>query len=113
MTAATFFAKTKMGWTERVVNKHAKKDGKPFLVDDARQRLIEFHLCRGAGPRRLATGSVPILAPLGDWRGAEPAGAGQHQGRRDQGSTRAGLKLCNVGGTLSVADSTLAFTPLT
>jgi len=30
-----------MGWTERVVNKHAKKDGKPFLVDDARQRLIE------------------------------------------------------------------------
>jgi hypothetical protein len=24
-----FFAKTKMGWTERVVNKHAKKDGKP------------------------------------------------------------------------------------
>jgi hypothetical protein len=24
-----------------VVNKHAKKDGKPFLVDDARQRLIE------------------------------------------------------------------------
>jgi len=41
MTAAIFFAKTKMGWTERVVNKHAKKDGKPFLVDDARQRLIE------------------------------------------------------------------------
>jgi hypothetical protein len=39
MTAAIFFAKTKMGWTERVVNKHAKKDGKPFLVDDARQRL--------------------------------------------------------------------------
>jgi hypothetical protein len=25
MTAATFFAKTKMGWTERVVNKHAKR----------------------------------------------------------------------------------------
>lgn len=25
MTAATLFAKTKMGWTERVVNKHAKK----------------------------------------------------------------------------------------
>jgi hypothetical protein len=25
MTAAIFFAKTKMGWTERVVNKHAKK----------------------------------------------------------------------------------------
>lgn len=34
ITAAIFFAKTKMGWTERVVNKHAKKDGKPFLVDD-------------------------------------------------------------------------------
>ena len=27
--------------------------------------------------------------------------------------TKAGLKLCNVGGTLSDADSTLAFTPLT
>ena len=25
MTAAIFFAKTKMGWTERVVNKHAEK----------------------------------------------------------------------------------------
>jgi hypothetical protein len=27
-------------------------------------------------------------------------------------STRAGLKLCNVGGTLGVVDSTGAFTPL-
>src|SRR5260370_14905622 len=34
ITAAIFFDKTKMGWIERVVNKHAKKDGKPFLVDD-------------------------------------------------------------------------------
>ena len=42
MTAAIFFAKTKMGWTERVVNKHAKKDGKPFLVYDARQLIEEL-----------------------------------------------------------------------
>jgi hypothetical protein len=94
MTAATFFAKTKMGWTERVVNKHAKKDGKPLLVDDARQRLIELHLCRGELDRDAwRLDRCPYLRLLGD--------------------TRAGLKLCNVGGTLSVADSTLAFTPLT
>jgi diaminopimelate decarboxylase len=42
MTAAIFFAKTKMSWTERVVNKHAKKDGKPFLVYDARQLIEEL-----------------------------------------------------------------------
>jgi hypothetical protein len=41
MTAAIFFAKTKMGWKETVVNEQANKDGKPFLVDDARQRLID------------------------------------------------------------------------
>ena len=86
MTAATFFAKTKMGWTERVVNKHAKKDGKPFLVDDGRQRLIEIHLCRGELDRdawRLDRCPYPRL--LGDWRGAEPAGAGQRQGRTESG----------------------------
>lgn len=41
MTAAIFFAKTKMGWRETVVSEPANKDGKPFLVDDARQRLID------------------------------------------------------------------------
>ena len=32
---------TKMGWKETVVNEQANKDDKPFLVDDARQRLID------------------------------------------------------------------------
>jgi hypothetical protein len=32
---------TQMGWKETVVNEQANKDGKPFLVDDARQRLID------------------------------------------------------------------------
>ena len=41
MTAAIFYAKTKMGWKETVVNEPANKDDKPFLVDDARQRLID------------------------------------------------------------------------
>jgi len=41
MTAAIFFAKTQMGWRERVVNEPANKDGKPVRVDDARQRLID------------------------------------------------------------------------
>jgi hypothetical protein len=41
MTAAIFYAKTKMGWKETVVNEQANKDDKPFRVDDARQRLIE------------------------------------------------------------------------
>ena len=41
MTAAIFYAKTQMGWRETVVNEQANKDGKPFLVDDARQRLID------------------------------------------------------------------------
>ena len=40
MTAAIFYAKTKMGWRETVVNEPAKDD-KPFPVDDARQRLID------------------------------------------------------------------------
>ena len=40
MTAAIFYAKTKMGWRETVVNEPAKDD-KPVLVDDARQRLID------------------------------------------------------------------------
>ena len=31
----------KMGWKETVVNEPANKDDKPFLVDDARQRLID------------------------------------------------------------------------
>jgi hypothetical protein len=30
-----------MAWKETVVNEQANKDGKPFLVDDARQRLID------------------------------------------------------------------------
>ena len=41
MTAAIFYAKTKMGWKETVVNEPANKDDKPVLVDDARQRLID------------------------------------------------------------------------
>ena len=41
MTAAIFYAKTKMGWKETVVNEQANKDDKPVLVDDARQRLID------------------------------------------------------------------------
>jgi hypothetical protein len=41
MTAAIFYAKTQMGWKETVVNEQANKDDKPFLVDDARQRLID------------------------------------------------------------------------
>ena len=41
MTAAIFYAKTKMGWKETVVNEQVNKDDKPFLVDDARQRLID------------------------------------------------------------------------
>ena len=41
MTAAIFYAQTQMGWKETVVNEQANKDGKPFLVDDARQRLID------------------------------------------------------------------------
>jgi hypothetical protein len=32
---------TKMGWKETVVNEPANKDDKPFLVDDARQLLID------------------------------------------------------------------------
>ena len=59
---------------------------KPFLVDDGRQRLIEIHLCRGELDRdawRLDRCPYPRL--LGDWRGAEPAGAGQRQGRTESG----------------------------
>ena len=41
MTAAIFYAKTKMGWKETVVNEPANRDDKPFRVDDARQRLID------------------------------------------------------------------------
>ena len=41
MTAAIFFAKTKMGGRETVVNERGNKDDKPFDVDDARQRLID------------------------------------------------------------------------
>jgi hypothetical protein len=41
MTAAIFFAKTRMNWRETVVNERANKDDEPFLVDDARQRLID------------------------------------------------------------------------
>ena len=41
MTAAIFYAKTRMGWKETVVNEPANKDDKPVLLDDARQRLIE------------------------------------------------------------------------
>jgi hypothetical protein len=41
MTAAIFYAKTKMGSKETVVNEPANKDDKPFPVDDARQRLID------------------------------------------------------------------------
>jgi len=41
MTAAIFYAKTKMGWKETVVNEQANNDDKPFLGDDARQRLID------------------------------------------------------------------------
>ena len=41
MTAAIFYAKTKMGWKETVGNEPANKNDKPFLVDDARQRLID------------------------------------------------------------------------
>jgi hypothetical protein len=39
MTAATFFAKTKMGWTERVVNKHAKKRAPRVLRHRAVRRI--------------------------------------------------------------------------
>jgi hypothetical protein len=39
-----------MGWKETVVNEQANKDGKPFLVDDARQRLI--HLAHRVRARR-------------------------------------------------------------
>jgi hypothetical protein len=28
-------------WKETVVKERANKDGKPFLVDDARQRLVD------------------------------------------------------------------------
>ena len=41
MTAAIFYAKTQMRWKETVVNEPVNKDDKPFLVDDARQRLID------------------------------------------------------------------------
>src|SRR5271169_533582 len=41
MTAAIFYAKVRMGWRETVVNEQANKDDKPFLVDNARQRLID------------------------------------------------------------------------
>ena len=41
MTAAIFYAKTKMGWKETVGNEPANKNDKPFLVDDARQRLFD------------------------------------------------------------------------
>ena len=41
MTAAIFYAKTRMGWKETVANEPANKDDKPVLVDDARQRLID------------------------------------------------------------------------
>ena len=40
MTAAIFYAKTKMGWKE-TGSEQANKDDKPFRVDDARQRLID------------------------------------------------------------------------
>ena len=42
-----------------MLNKHAKKDGKPFMVDDARQRLIELHLYRGELDRRSKSVSRP------------------------------------------------------
>ena len=55
MTAAIFYAKTKMGWKETVVNEQANKDGKLFLVDDARQRLIGTRLTGlGRGKSRRA-----------------------------------------------------------
>jgi hypothetical protein len=41
MTAAIFYAKTQMNWRETVANEPANKDDKPFVVDDARQRLID------------------------------------------------------------------------
>jgi hypothetical protein len=41
MTAAIFYAKTKMGWKETVVNEPANENDKPFPADDARQRLID------------------------------------------------------------------------
>src|SRR4029077_303595 len=41
MTAAIFYAKTNWGWRETAANEQATKDDKPFLVDDARQRLID------------------------------------------------------------------------
>ena len=41
MTAAIFYAKTQMRWKETVVSEPANKDDKPFVVDDARQRLID------------------------------------------------------------------------
>jgi hypothetical protein len=40
MTAAIFYAKTKMGWKE-TGSEQTNKDDKPFRVDDARQRLID------------------------------------------------------------------------
>ena len=41
MTAAIFYAKTQMRWKETVVSEPANKDDKPFVVDDARQRLVD------------------------------------------------------------------------
>ena len=41
MTAAIFYAKTRMGWKETVVSEPANRDDKPVLLDDARQRLID------------------------------------------------------------------------
>jgi hypothetical protein len=41
MTAAIFYAKTKMGWKETAGNEPANKDDKPVRIDDARQRLID------------------------------------------------------------------------
>jgi hypothetical protein len=36
-----FVLKTKFGWRETILTEHANKDGKPSVVDDARQRLID------------------------------------------------------------------------
>jgi hypothetical protein len=60
MTAAIFYAKTRMGWKETVVNEPANKDDKPFVVDDARQRHCQLSGLRVpfSGLARLERGST-------------------------------------------------------
>jgi len=81
-TSERFYAKTKMGWKETVVNEQANKDGKPvFRVDEcaaAADRRGSTGL-RGAGTNRRAIVTASLLEQLS--RSAEGRGRRAHPAR--------------------------------